>query len=82
MTRTAEKAAHLLRMHTDPELLIVVNVWDVISATVVAGIPGTKALATASHSVAATFGYPDHEAISRDLMIDMCGRIAAASTCR
>jgi 2-methylisocitrate lyase-like PEP mutase family enzyme len=35
---TAEKAANLLRLHTDPELLIVVNVWDVISATVVAGV--------------------------------------------
>jgi 2-methylisocitrate lyase-like PEP mutase family enzyme len=78
VTSTAEKAAELLRLHTDPELLIVVNVWDVISAKVVAGVPGTKALATASHSIAATLGYPDHEAIPRDLMIDMCGRIAAA----
>ena len=78
MTSTAENAEQLLRLHTDPELLIVVNVWDVVSATVVAGVPGTKALATASHSIAATFGYPDQEAIPRDLMIDMCGRIAAA----
>jgi 2-methylisocitrate lyase-like PEP mutase family enzyme len=60
----AEKAAELLRLHTDPELLVVVNVW--------------RALATASHSIAATFGYPDGERIPRDLMIDMVGRIAAA----
>ena len=40
--------------------------------------PGTKALATASHSIAATLGYPDGEQIPRDLMIDMVGRIAAA----
>jgi 2-methylisocitrate lyase-like PEP mutase family enzyme len=53
---TAEKAADLLRLHTDPELLVVVNVWDVVSATVVADVPGTKALATASHSIAATLG--------------------------
>jgi len=78
VTSTAEKAADLLRLHTDSELLIVVNVWDVISATVVAGVPETKAIATASHSIAATFGYPDQEVIPRDLMIDMCGRIAAA----
>ena len=78
VTGTAEKAAHLLRLHTGPDLLIVVNVWDVMSATVVAGVPGTKAIATASHSIAATFGYPDQEVIPRDLMIDMCGRIAAA----
>ena len=75
---TAERAAELLRLHTDPELLVVVNVWDVISATVVADVPGTKALATASHSIAATLGYPDGERIPRDLMIDMVGRIAAA----
>jgi 2-methylisocitrate lyase-like PEP mutase family enzyme len=74
----AEKAAELLRLHTDPELLVVVNVWDVISATVVAAVAGTRALATASHSIAATFGYPDGERIPRDLMIDMVGRIAAA----
>jgi 2-methylisocitrate lyase-like PEP mutase family enzyme len=78
VTGSAEKAAHLLRLHTGPDLLIVVNVWDVLSATVVAGVPGTKAIATASHSIAATFGYPDQEVIPRDLMIDMCGRIAAA----
>jgi 2-methylisocitrate lyase-like PEP mutase family enzyme len=75
---TADKAAELLRLHTDPELLVVVNVWDVISATVVADVPGTTALATASHSIAATLGYPDGERIPRDLMIDMVGRIAAA----
>jgi 2-methylisocitrate lyase-like PEP mutase family enzyme len=75
---TADKAAELLRLHTDPELLVVVNVWDVISATVVADVPGTKALATASHSIAATLGYADGENIPLDLMIDMVGRIAAA----
>jgi 2-methylisocitrate lyase-like PEP mutase family enzyme len=75
---SAEKAAELLRLHTDPEVLVVVNVWDVISATVVADVPGTKALATASHSIAATLGYPDGERIPVDLMIDMIGRIAAA----
>ncbi|MDT7580608.1 MAG: hypothetical protein QOK35_1872 [Pseudonocardiales bacterium] len=75
---TAEKAAELLRLHTDPELLVVVNVWDVIGATVLADVPGTKALATASHSIAATLGYPDGERIPVELMIDMIGRIAAA----
>ncbi len=74
----AEKAAELLRLHTDPELLVVVNVWDAAGAAVVAGVPGTRALATASHSIAAAFGYPDGERIPVDLMIDMVGRIAAA----
>jgi 2-methylisocitrate lyase-like PEP mutase family enzyme len=72
-----EKATELLRLHTDPALLVVVNVWDAITAKVVADA-GSAALATASHSIAATLGYPDGEQIPRDLMIDMVGRIAAA----
>jgi 2-methylisocitrate lyase-like PEP mutase family enzyme len=72
------KATELLRLHTDPDLLVVVNVWDAVSATVVAARPGCRALATASHSIAATLGYPDGERIPVDLMIDMVGRVAAA----
>lgn len=73
-----DKARELLRLHTDPELLVLPNVWDVISAKVVAAIPGVKALATASHSIAASRGYPDGEKIPRDEMIEAVGRIAAA----
>jgi 2-methylisocitrate lyase-like PEP mutase family enzyme len=75
---TSAKASDLLRLHQDPALLTVVNVWDVISAKVVAGTTGTRALATASHGVAATLGYPDGERIPVDEMLQMCGRIAAA----
>ncbi|GLW90403.1 isocitrate lyase/PEP mutase family protein [Actinokineospora globicatena] len=59
----SERARELLRLHRDPALLTVVNVWDAITAKVVADIPGTKALATASHSIAASRGYPDGEII-------------------
>lgn len=72
------KATELLRLHADPALLTVVNVWDVVSARVVAGVAGTTALATASHSIAASYGYPDGEKIPLDLMIEAVGRIAAA----
>ncbi len=75
----AEKATELKRLHTDPEMLVVVNVWDVISAKVVADLPGCRALATASHSIAASRGYPDGEAIPRDLMIDAIAEIAGAT---
>lgn len=77
MTPSA-KAARLLQLHLDPELLVLVNVWDVISARVVAGLPGCTALATASHSIAASQGYPDGEQIPLDEMITAIGRIAAA----
>ena len=74
-TGTAGKATELLRLHRDSPLLTVVNVYDVISAKVVAGTPGTRALATASHGIAATLGYEDGENIPVDEMIDMVGRI-------
>lgn len=77
-TALHRKATELLRLHTDPDLLVVVNVWDAVSAAVVAAQPGCRAVATASHSIAATLGYPDNEHIPVQLMIDMVGRIAAA----
>ncbi len=75
---TASRAAELQRLHADPELLVVVNVWDVITATTVAATPGTRALATASHSVAASAGYPDGEVIPVEEMLAAVARIAAA----
>jgi 2-methylisocitrate lyase-like PEP mutase family enzyme len=76
---TIERGAELLRLHRDPKLLTVVNVWDVVSATTVAAVEGTTALATASHSIAATYGYEDGENIPLDLMLEMVGRIVAAT---
>src|SRR3954453_12511010 len=74
------KAAELMRLHQDPTLLTVVNVWDSISAKVVADTPGTSAIATASHSIAAAYGYPDGEQIPVDTMIEAVGRIVEATT--
>ncbi|NYD42249.1 isocitrate lyase/PEP mutase family protein [Nocardioides panaciterrulae] len=79
LTPTARRGAELLRLHRDPALLRVVNVWDVVSATTVAAVEGTRALATASHSIAATLGYEDGEHIPVDLMLDMVGRIVRAT---
>jgi 2-methylisocitrate lyase-like PEP mutase family enzyme len=73
-----EKARELLRLHSDPELLVLVNVWDVISATVVASLPGCRALATASQSIAASHGYPDGQRIPFDLMLAAVARITSA----
>ncbi len=56
---TNDKALALKALHEAPEILRVVNVWDAISAKVVADLPGTKAIATAGHSIAASYGYPD-----------------------
>src|SRR6478672_994485 len=74
----AARARTLLDLHRAPEILVLANVWDVVSAQVVAGTDGVRALATASHSIAATFGYEDGENIPLDLHLDMVGRIVAA----
>jgi 2-methylisocitrate lyase-like PEP mutase family enzyme len=74
----AERARTLLELHTAPEILVLANVWDVVSARVVASTDGVRALATASHSIAATFGYEDGENIPLDLHLDMVGRIVEA----
>lgn len=79
MTSTADKARELQRLHADPELLVLVNVWDVITARIVAANPATTALATASHSIAAAYGYPDGEVIPREQMLEAVGRIAAST---
>jgi 2-methylisocitrate lyase-like PEP mutase family enzyme len=74
----AARARTLLDLHTAPEVLVLANVWDVASARVVAATDGVRALATASHSIAAGFGYEDGENIPLDLHLDMVRRIAAA----
>ena len=76
---TSTLATSLLGLHTDSQLLTVVNVWDAISAKVVADIAGTRALATASHSIAASRGYEDGENIPVAEMIEEVRRIVAVT---
>src|ERR687885_1260014 len=78
MPDPAARARTLLDLHTAPEILVLANVWDVVSAQVVAATDGVRALATASHGIASTFGYEDGENIPLDLHLDMVRRIAAA----
>ena len=78
MPDLSSRARTLLELHTATEILVLANVWDVVSARVVAGTPGARALATASHSIAATFGYKDGENIPLDLHLDMVRRIVEA----
>ena len=78
MTDLAWRARTLLDLHTAAEILVLANVWDVASARVVAGTPGIRAVATASHSTAAAFGYEDGERIPLDLHLGMVERIAQA----
>src|SRR5688572_4737671 len=76
---TRSKASELLRLHRDPKVLTVVNVWDVASARTVAAVEGTGALATASKAIAASFGYEDGENIPLELMLEHVARIVDAT---
>jgi 2-methylisocitrate lyase-like PEP mutase family enzyme len=78
MSDLISRASALHDLHTSPDILVLANVWDVVSAQVVAATPGVKALATASHSIASTFGYADGENIPLELHLDMVQRIVAA----
>lgn len=78
MTDRSSRAHTLAQLHEAPEILVLANVWDVVSAQVVAATDGARALATASHSIAATFGYADGENIPFDLHLDMVERIVRA----
>jgi 2-methylisocitrate lyase-like PEP mutase family enzyme len=54
-----EKAETLRSLYQSSEIVRVVNVWDAISTKVVSDLPGTKAIATAGHSIAVSHGYVD-----------------------
>jgi 2-methylisocitrate lyase-like PEP mutase family enzyme len=73
----AGRAQTLRALHGAPEVLVLVNAWDVASARAVVAAGG-KAIATASHSVAAAHGYPDGERIPRDMALGALARVCAA----
>lgn len=78
MATQDEKARTLKALHEAPEILRVVNVWDPITTKVVSELDGTKAIATAGHSIAASHGYPDGQ-MPLDLLIPALERIVAAT---
>lgn len=66
--------------HQPPPILVLPNAWDAASARVFEQV-GFRAVATTSSGIAAAYGYPDGEHISRDQMIDAVRRVAAAVAC-
>jgi 2-methylisocitrate lyase-like PEP mutase family enzyme len=72
------KADALRTLHEAPEILRVVNVWDAISTRTIAALPGTRAIATAGHSIAASHGFADGE-IPLDLALSAVELIVQAT---
>jgi 2-methylisocitrate lyase-like PEP mutase family enzyme len=77
MMSQRDKAELLRRLHTGPEVLVLPNAWDCISARIVEA-EGFPAVATTSAGVAAVLGYPDGEKIPRAEMLYLVGKIAQA----
>jgi 2-methylisocitrate lyase-like PEP mutase family enzyme len=75
MPNLAHKAQTLRSLHHEPEPLVLPNIWDVASAQLVAAA-GFPVVATSSHAVAASLGYPDADAMSADVAFAAVSRIA------
>lgn len=71
------KAELFRTLHLDPDILVLPNAWDAISARIVEA-EGFPAAATGSAGVAAVLGYPDGQRIPRKEMMFMLARMAAA----
>ena len=71
------KARRLLELHAGPDVLVMANAWDVISAVILADM-GFPAIATTSAGIAFARGYPDGQRIPRHEMIGEIERIARA----
>ena len=72
-----EKAVRFLELHRREDPLVLVNVWDVASACIVAQA-GFPAIATSSAAVANALGYPDGQKLPWKEMVAAIRRIAVA----
>ena len=77
ITTQAQRAERLRQLHAGPDLLVLPNAWDALSARAVeaAGFP---VVATTSAGVAEALGYADHEQAPVEEMLAALRRIASA----
>ena len=75
---TADKAELLRSLHVPGTPLIVTNVWDAVTARVVAAAPGVRALATASHAVSFAHGVADGEGLTVDQALEAARVVTSA----
>jgi 2-methylisocitrate lyase-like PEP mutase family enzyme len=78
MTTQAQKAELLRSLHVPGDPLIVTNVWDAVTARLVAGVPGMRAIASASHSVSYAHGVPDGGGLTVDEALGVARLIVGA----
>src|SRR5476651_2179995 len=78
MTTQSEKAELLRSLHVPGDPLILTNVWDAVTARIVAAVPGVKAIASASHSVSYAHGVSDGEGMIVDQALTAASEIVRA----
>src|SRR5512142_1989937 len=71
------KSRQLRSLIRAPEILVMPGAYDVLSALLFEQM-GFKAIQGTSGGIAAVLGYPDGEAISRELFLEITGKLAAA----
>jgi len=69
------KAETFLKLHTQKEILVLLNSWDPGSSKLVEA-SGFKAVATTSMGISASLGYPDCQKIPFSEMMDAIAKIA------
>lgn len=69
-----EMAERFLKLHHDPEILVLLNSWDTGSSRLIEAC-GYKAIATTSMGIAASLGYPDCEVIQLNELIGIVSKI-------
>ncbi len=72
-----KRAEKFRRLHQDPKLLVLPNIWDPLGARMLESL-GYPAVATASAAVAFSLGYDDGEKIDFETMLETIRRIAAS----
>jgi 2-methylisocitrate lyase-like PEP mutase family enzyme len=78
VTKQADKAEALRALHVPGDPVILANVWDAISARIVADTDGVRAIASASHSVSFALGVPDGEGMTIDQALEHARLIVEA----
>ncbi|MFH1278581.1 MAG: isocitrate lyase/phosphoenolpyruvate mutase family protein [Candidatus Eisenbacteria bacterium] len=73
--RQKRKASDFLALHHAPEVLILPNVWDVVSAKIFE-LERCRAIGTTSAGIAATLGYADGQRMSLAENLEVVRRIA------
>jgi 2-methylisocitrate lyase-like PEP mutase family enzyme len=72
-----DNAQHFRNLHTNGNILVLPNAWDVASAKIVEEA-GAKAVATTSAGVAWSLGAPDGDQLDRGRALDLIARVANA----